>query len=465
MKTNAIICPSCRTAVHWDAPIDPVVFGCAHCHKVFDVNESGTYTEQPAMPKQISRVKPDWFVPGAKVHINDVKYTVISIYCNGVNWQEWDSEAGWESGYGEYLEWFLVSENGKREMWLEESDNDNYLNINQEVKIEQDHIAKINSTHDVPSQVKEVGRYSTIAFQGTDDEPVDRSFWNYKKIQGSTGPVSVEWQDNTPPETWRAYRSNNQVRKLDLDRGRERSPEDLEHFQSQTKELGFLRDIFLGATLVMLGLMIFSFIGSNREPVLKHSWRFSQTQLGISTPKHFGQFGQDTTLTKQLPLSQPSKEQFNHEFGTVRLQPGTAYRFSADCAFDESNADADFTISMLKMPEGKPVNAIGATFFSETGTDSDGAWTEATLSDYFQFTVEEEGEYLIEAQLLPQDRTGIGQSGLLSVSIRPVMLSRYFIIFFLAVTLCWLILQWRWEYMAIQSGSDASGWFLRLFGK
>lgn len=464
MKTSEIICPSCQTAVHWDVPIEPVVFGCANCHKIYDINDAGNFTEQPSLPQKIGRVKPDWFMPGAKVNINGINYTVISLYCNGVNWQEWDSEAGWESGYGEYLEWFLVSENDKREMWLEESDNDNYLNINQEIKIEQEHIEKINSTHDVPSQVKEVGRYSTIAFQGADDDPIDRSSWNYKKIQSSVGPVSVEWQDNTPPATWRAYRSNNVIRKLELERGRERSPEELEHFQAKTKELGFLRDIFFYAAIVMLGLIIFSFIGGSSAEIFKESWRFSEAQPGTATARHFGQFGQDTT-TSRLPVSQPSAEQFTHEFGTVRLQPGTAYRFSVDCAFDESNADADFTLSVLKMPEGKPVNGIGATFFSETGTDSEGAWTEATLSDYFQFKVDEAGEYLIEAQLLTQGQTGIGQSGLLSVSIRPVMLSRYFIIFFLAVTLCWLILQWRWEYMAIQSGTDASGWFLRLFGK
>ena len=464
MKTSEIICPSCKNGVQWEVPIEPVIFGCTYCHQIHSVDKVGNYNKENPFVKRITQVEPYWFVPGAQVRIKNIRYTVMSLYCNGVDWQEWDMENGWESGYGEYLEWYLISDDGK-ELWLEESDNNNYLNINEEVQVTRDYIQQITTGKPSPSRGDERGSYRMTGFRGTDDEPLDRSTWNYKIIRSSIGNVSVEWQENSPPETWRAYRPVDKFRKLELEKGREQPPEEKAYQQAQVKELGFLRDIFLIAAMVMLGLIIISYISGNSDAILKESWRFSQTQLGISTPKHFGQFGQDTTLTNQLPASQPSKEQFNHEFGSVRLQPGTAYRFSVDCVFDESNADADFTISMLKMPEGKPVNAIGASFFSETGTDDEGAWTEATLSDYFQFTVEEEGEYLIEAQLLPQDGTGIGKSGLLSVSIRPVMLSRYFIIFFLAVTLCWLILQWRWEYMAIQSGSDASGWFLRLMGK
>ena len=54
-------------------------------------------------------------------------------------------------------------------------------------------------------------------------------------------------------------------------------------------------------------------------------------------------------------------------------------------------------------------------------------------------------EYLIEARLNPLNSTGMGKSGTLTVAIVPVVLSRYFIIFFMAMVLSWLILQWRWE--------------------
>jgi hypothetical protein len=440
MKTIDIICPACNAVSKWKVPITPVIFGCCNCHRNFETDARGHFKEQPAFTKRISEVVPDWFIPEARVDIDQRQYTVIALYCNGVNWQEWDSEAGWESGYGEYLEWYLVSSDGK-ELWLEESDQSNYLDINEYTNLSKEHINAVNNTVDRPEQIKEVGRYGLVAFRGIDDEPLDRGTWNYKVIQSATGDVSVEWQDQTPADQWRAFATKKSIRKIELERGRVRDSEELAALKEQTKHLEYYRDIFGCAALVVLVLMAWSWLANRNEHLFREAWIFS---------------------TQQTPTSNSSA---TRELGTAVLKSGVPYRFETICVFDVSNAEADFDITVLQMPEGRPVNAFAASFFSETGRDDEGAWTEATLSDYFQFTVDHDGEYLIEARLAPVNNSGMAKSGTLTVAIAPVVLSRYFIIFFLAMVLSWLILQWQWENIAIKSKSNVSGWLLRLFGK
>ncbi len=467
MKTIDIVCPHCKARSNWKVPLIPVIFGCSSCDRIFQMDQSGSLTKEPPLSGKFGTLAPAWFVPGARLQIKNTKYTVISLYINGVNWQEWDSEdSAWESGYDEYLEWFLVGTDGS-ELWMEQGDHANYLNINEPVPVTQELIDLVQTTQDVRSRVQEKGHYRTIAFRGIDDEPLDRRSWNYKLLNSSVNPVTIEWCKDTPTDQWRAFKTVGLFRKLDLERGRIRNVEEVEELREQTRHLGFYRTAFGVTALAMLLMMLWSLIGAGDKRVFNEAWIFSTFQPGAVNNSVAEKFGVKDTILANPEVAaavnrQNNTEKYTREMGTVQLQSGIAYRFETTCSFEQANADADFNILILKMPEGTPVNTVSASFFSESGYDSEGAWSEATLSDYFQFTVEEAGEYLIEAQNLT---TNAGISGTLIVNIIPVVLSRYFIIFFLIIVLSWLVLQWRWEYMAIQSNLDTSGWLLKIMGK
>jgi hypothetical protein len=159
--------------------------------------------------------------------------------------------------------------------------------------------------------------------------------------------------------------------------------------------------------------------------------------------------------------------QYKRTFCTMKLEKNRPYCFSSRCSFagNSNAANADFSIIIVKLPEGRIVNTIGASFFSEKGYDAEGAWTEETLSDYFYFRADETAEYEVTAVVEPQSLSNETRSGILQITVSPTVLSRYFIAMFLIFSLIALILQWQWEYRGIEAGEGKDVWLQTMFGK
>ena len=441
MTQNDIQCPNCGKKI----PVvieDPVVFRCNNCHKLVRITDNGQFEDEKTLSKTTLVSNPEWLKPGAQIKKKGKLYTLFSVYCHGVHWNEYDTEdSKYEQGYSEYLEWYFVAKDGA-ELCLEQTDNDNKFQIRTTVPLTDKIINRVKSSasnNDVP----EYGTYQLVGFEGQDDEPLDHNTWNYKVVKDHASYTSVEWKDYTSTSEWQAYKVQ-QMGILELERWKVRTAEEIAEAKENTKKLGFFRDVFGYTTLALLALMVYSGIKGNQNELCATSWNFE-------APRNT-----DTTGRSAL---------FQRTLCTVQLEKDQPYRFNTNCSFSNSaNASASFSISVLKLPEGYPVNNIAASYYSESGRDSEGNWTESTLSDYFNFVADETAEYEVFARINPESPTDAEtHSGVLRTDIKPILMTRYFVLAFLVCALVWLIYQWRWEYQALKAEIPVSTWLQGMF--
>ena len=439
MTGNNICCPSCNVAV--PAVVDePVVFGCSACYNVFKIDEQGLFQKEPLLPRSISAFQPHWLRPGARIKKRGKVYDLSSAYCHNISWNEYDAESGnYESGVTEYLEWYFVAEDGA-EFCLEQTDSDNKFQVREDVPITTKIIQKVESTsgsNDVP----EYGTYHLIAFTGQDDEALDRETWNYKVVRDGAFYVSVEWKNGMPHSEWKAHKLR-QIGVLELERWKIRSAEEIAEAREKSTKLGFFRDVFGYATLALLVLMFYSGIVSNNSTLCNNGWNFS-------APKS------DTLSDNPL---------YQRTYCTMKLEKNRPYRFSSKCSMAGGNGSATFSIAILKLPEGIPVNHIAASFFTESGVDSEGSWTESNLSDYFNFVADETAEYEIFVRVKPESAfDNEVHSGTFHIEVAPILMTRFFVMAMLMCALIWLVYQWRWEYQALQAEMPISTWLQSIF--
>jgi hypothetical protein len=442
MTQNNIQCPECGHPI----PVviaDPVVFRCDQCNNIIRITDKGLFEKEAKLSKTSLVSSPAWLKPGARIKHKGKEYTLFSVYCHGVHWNEYDPEDNkYEQGYSEYLEWYFVAKDGA-ELCLEQTDNDNKFQIRNSIPITDKLINGVKGLK-IGDKIPEYGTYQLVGFEGQDDEPLDRDTWKYQVIKEHAAATSVEWKNNMPTNEWQAHKVQ-QIGILELERWKVRTAEEVAEARENTKKLGFFRDVFGYATLALLALMVYSGIKGSSNELCFISWNFAAPRTVDSTSNR--------TALYQRALC------------TVTLEKNQPYRFKTKCSFQGSNnASANFSISILKLPEGTPVNNISASFYTESGRDSEGAWTESTLSDYFNFVADESGEYEIYARVNPESPTdNETHAGTLQTEIKPILMTRYFVFAMLVCALIWLIYQWRWEYQALKAEVPVSTWLQGMF--
>ena len=442
MTQNDIKCPECGNHI----PVviaEPAVFRCDKCNNIIRITDKGLFEKEARLSKNNLISTPAWLKPGARIKHKGKQYILFSMYCHGVNWNEYDAEdSKYEQGYSEYMEWYFVAKDGA-ELCLEQTDNDNKFQIRNSIPITDKLINAVKGLK-IGSKIPEYGTYQLVGFEGQDDEPLDRDTWKYQVIKEYAAATSVEWKDNTPTSEWQAYKVQ-QIGILELERWKVRTAEEIAEARENSKKLGFFRDVFGYSTLVLLALMTYSGIKGNSNELCATTWNFE-------APRTL-----DTTGRSAL---------YQRTLCTVKLEKDQPYRFSTKCSFGGggNNASANFSLSILKLPDGIPVNNIAASFFIESGRDSEGNWTESTLSDYFNFVADETAEYEIFARINPESPTDAeSHSGTLRTEIKPILMTRYFVFAMLVCALIWLIYQWRWEYQALKAEIPVSTWLQGMF--
>lgn len=443
MKTDtfSIICPACNNEVRRFIE-DPVVMGCHKCWAVYDLHSNGKPgKKQTPLVHQITEVSPKWMKPGARINYRDgEEYMLHEVMLFSTLWNEYDSEDGWTNGIVQNLEYYFVSPTGK-ELCITEDDGK--LFVRESVNPVNEDVAILEQDDRSPGVI-EYGSYQLCGFIGQDDEPLDRSAWQYKII-ASSGDIEYEWKKGALKETLQCFRFQS-ISKLDLERMLIREKGGIYAAQAKAKELAFYRDVFGYAALLLLFMLIYS--AQQGKPLCK-------TQKSFTIPT-LEQANAPDSLSTGLP------SQFS--MGEFALEKGRAYTFDMTCTFGSSNADGEFQVQIVRESDGKPVNTFGATFFSETGYDDEGAWTEATLGDKFKFKADEAGKYEIFVTVKPDD-TAKTRNGVMTIAVYPIMLTRFFLILFLVSTLTWLIYQWQWEYAAIAGGNTKiAAWLRSMIG-
>jgi hypothetical protein len=448
MSLPDITCPNCHTVVNGRVK-DSVVFGCSSCHNIFETDTNNALQPVAKLPQAIKRddIIPKWLVLGAKIKRDGKVFTLSSIFRHGVNWTEQTGD-GIESGYNEYLEWYFITADGA-EFCLEQTDSKYKFQTREQTHVTKSLIGKAEGK-DLHNWNPDYGTFSLLAFQGQDDEPLDRDLWNYKVARDGTSQISIEWKKNTPTADWRAYKLK-QIRILELERWSIRTAEEIQEAKEEFENLGFYRSVFGISTLMMFLFILYAAMVGGKKMNCDSVWNFSAPTPAILN---------DTSLNI-------NPAQYKRTFCSMKLEKNRPYCFSSRCSFagDGSSASADFSINIVKLPEGQIVNTIGASFFSERGYDDEGSWSEATLSDYFYFRADETAEYEVTAVVEPKSLSNKSRSGVLQITVSPTVLSRYFIAMFLIFALIALVLQWQWEYRSIESGENKDTWLQKMFGK
>jgi hypothetical protein len=443
MDSQDFACPSCRHKPHFVVP-NAVAFGCLACGTRYGTDGQGNWQPNETLPNLHFTPAPEWLLPGAQILYHKVTYTMYAVYIHGVNWNEFDTEdQKYGAGYDEYLEYYFISEKGD---WfsLEETDNGGELQMRTHIKITDKLVAAVKSER-TGSKCPEYGNFQLKGFWGTDDEPLETNHrWEYAVVKDGASWVSVEWKNGMSTAEWQASRLT-KIKKLDLEKWKIRSPEEMVEAERNAERTGFYRDVFGYATLALIVLTAFSGIKGNTDLKLSERWNFN-------APSNAEMF---------------RNELHQRELGVVHLEAGQPYRFSSNCTFGSQNASAAFSISVVDTQDGSVVNSIGADFFSETGVDSDGAWSESTLSDYFNFVAEKSGDYAIVARAQPNSKVSgmsdLTQSGTLYIEVKPILMTRFFLFGMLLTALVWLVYQWRWEYHAIRANMKISTWLQSMF--
>jgi hypothetical protein len=130
--------------------------------------------------------------------------------------------------------------------------------------------------------------------------------------------------------------------------------------------------------------------------------------------------------------------------GLFDLKSGQNYNFKAKSYILGTNQDADFSVSIVKTDDGTTVSEVGIAFFTESGSDSDGAWTENLLQDEFKFQVAQSGKY--EVFIAPDyDDLATMPESTINITIEKTPYFFFYLILGSSFLLLFLIFQWQRE--------------------
>jgi hypothetical protein len=409
-------CPQCRATISNLLP-DAKIAGCAACGTVSMVETDGSLRRhlvfQP-LPKDYQNP----FEVGDPIDYQGLRYIVYAIYCYTVKYEEFDKEdSKWVAGGGFNVEWYARSSNKSEITVVSETDDKFYMLSN----------AKRMTFSDsyLQQEAIEIGEYNLMGFVGTDSDDALEVKGFYRAFSGG---YSVESQKEVfVNNNFKAFHSNyitpTQLKRMVvIDRAEKEAAE--ERFAN----VNFYRKVFGWAFLLIFALFF----------------------INGAMNTEGGQKGDEVQFKEQLFNS----EYANGGIDTANLHPksvgifdlkaGQNYNFKAKSYISGTNRDADFSVSIVKPDDGTTVSEVGIAFFTESGSDSDGAWTENLLQDEFKFQVAQSGKY--EVFIAPDyDDLATMPASTINITIEKTPYFFFYLILGSAFLLLFLIFQWQRE--------------------
>jgi hypothetical protein len=389
MKRQEHSCPACAKELYQYAT-DSVVIGCPHCGEFFDITATGLQASTKAygVPRSIGA---SWMVPGVRILYHNTHYTLMSVYGYRNNWSEMDRNTNtWESGVNYSKEYFF--ENSKGEGFsIEYDDGQLYKRGLPEVVPDS---AKKMVQEEHSQYALEHGSTHLIHLIGEDDEAPNNDYWQYKVVNFNGRYLTAEWEGGNFDKTVKYY-FDQPVTHDQLREWRVYDKNDASVMQASVayKNLLFLRDTLIGGCILAFLLLIFSVNRSN-ERLISESLQLAPDSLA-------------RTIT----------------IGKVSMVEEQTYECKAGVTGLPTNADAQFELGILRSSDHQMVSSASCYFYIETGTDSEGAWTEKVLSDKVLFRCPATGDY--EFILYPDTDQKITVTA--DIVVKKVMLSRFYI--------------------------------------
>jgi hypothetical protein len=435
MNNNLIPnCLQCQTAI--PACIKNVkIAGCPHCGCVSTMGTDGFWQKYKTFTpiselrahkgyQMYSNGKKKPFDIGKDIRFDGKLHAVYAIYVYFVQCQEYDTEDGvWQKYNGYITEWYARSAEKKDVVLMHDTDKKFYI------------VQKMPKSWLSDSQYqddsKEYGSFELTTFAGVDDENLDE--------KGYYVANNYLFESAVKPFTKESYKGFNLTLLTfsDIKRMQTNATDTQLQAEEDFESATFYFNLFGAALLFVLGLMMFSnsSIWGRNDISNDYTEGVGKGNTVSFAYKMDAQGLIDTTLLKTQCA------------GTFKLTAGKNYLFKAHGEVYERNKDVDFSVSIIKKDTKETVSEVDIAFFTESGTDDEGVWTENLLEDSFKFQVEESGVYDIFVAPDYEDIEHITATSL-TVSITETGYYLYYLwasgAFFLALIIC----QWQREHWA-----------------
>lgn len=412
--SSTVTCPECHSAI--PKLIENVkIMGCPKCGSVAAMSDDGYLRAAKKYTIQSLDFQ-EPFSLGEEIQYDGLSYTIFGIYVYFVEYEEWDEDDDkWVHSQGYVTEWYAKSATDEQLIVMKDTDNVFYI------------VSQINDNSFVDWQNEqnwiEFGTYKLNSLVGVDNEALEANGF-YR-----TYPNNIFFESNKKDFTEKDFKtfrlksvtpSDLRPIKIVSEAEKEKAVEDFEH----TK---FYRNVFGIALVLILGLMLW---GTPRN----------HTPIGESKKANFAYRTFNNEELDTMALRTQS-------VGVFDLKAGTNYRFFADGNISSTNSNADFSISIVRKEDQTTVSEVDIAFYTESGLDDEGSWTEDYLHDDFKFQVDKSGKYEIFASPDYDDLTNIPYCSL-TVFIQQAGYYYYYLMAGGVFLLVFLIFQWQLENIA-----------------
>jgi hypothetical protein len=416
MNTNLTLnCPQCRKAI--PKLIDNVkIAGCPHCGGIAAMGNDGFLRTHKtnAQTSLLLETYQEPFILGSQMQHDGVNYTVYAIYIYLVKYKELDEEdRNWEHSEGYVTEWYAKNNRGdKRLMVMSDTDDKFYIVYDR---------ANNQLTEAYKDNFIEEGTFQLTSFAGMDDDALDeKGFYRVFKNQLFLEGTQSNFSQNTYKTFFSEAISPSQVKRMHVI-----EDEQEQEAEADFKNITFYRNLF-GIAFSLILCLIFFTSSNNTEGGL------GKTQM-VSFEYIVDEKGGFDTIGLH-PKSA----------GIFDLKAGKNYQFRARSNVYGTNRSADFSVSIIRQEDKKSVADVDIAFFTESGRDDEGAWTENVLDDAFKFHVDESGKYDVLVSPDYDDITNIPPCTL-NVSINGTGYYTFYLMTLGFFFLAWVICQWQRE--------------------
>jgi hypothetical protein len=401
-----------------------------NCQTVSSLDENGRVVKHKKLTNVIKGFNPKWLKPEGKLAYNGIDFTVKGVFSYSAKWEEWDVEdSAWLLGTSNTREYYLFSDKEDELCILHE---DGCFYIREEVK-RIDAYTLSRFYEEKKEDVFEKGTYQLTAFVGEDDEPLDEQQYAYRVLAYVNGDLTGEGTEADFRNKTVCFYQKTLLRKYELDGLHAKFNPEYSKLVVERSNCDFWRKVAGIPALIFFTVWVYTFLAPT-QTITTGAMNFS---IFENVDKYSG-----------VPKS----------LCTAKLRQEKNYILYTRCYFSSDDGEIEHTLTVLKKPENKLVNAISCSFYSESGIDSDGSWRESVLTDDFQFRVPESGEYeFIATPLQGYDAADLKfknsrSSGSFNLHIEETNVSRWYGLLFLLSFFVWLIAQWNWETLGTRIG-------------
>jgi hypothetical protein len=428
MELKPFTCPHCSLTTPRTLKNTRLI-SCS-CLTVSSLDDTGRVEKFKKLRHSIKNFTPDWLKNGCKIEYNLKEYTATGIFSYSATWQEWNANSKrWDIGTSTSREYYFRAENDFELCLMAEEGR---FFIRHEIT-NLDEFTKSKFFDEEMKNIFEKGDFVLSAFIGEDDEPLDEQKYFYQVYSDINGDIIGEGtEEDFRQKKLRFYRKT-LLSIFELESLHVKYNPKFAELISEHGKYNFLRKVSGIPALIFLVFWINSY-----------QFKDQYIKAGSSSFK---------ILMKVDENSGQPKSMFS-----CNLEKEKNYTMLTNCYFSESEGEVEIALSVIKKPENKLINAINCSFYSESGYDNEGSWTESVVTDDFQFKVPESGEYeFIATPLQGYDPTDAKYSkswtsGNFKVFIHETKVSRWYGLMFLLSIFAWLITQWKWENISVLLG-------------